>query len=231
VLLEVIAETLEDAREAEQGGAGRIELVRDLDRGGLTPPLALIEAVVKAVRIPVRVMLRDREPFEIADRSEARRLRATARDAHERGVQGFVAGFLRGGAIDLGTLQRVMDVLANPVTFHRAFDAAADPLEALAVLAPEARVDRVLTSGGTGDWPARLARLGALRLAAPARVIILPGGGIDDEALRALAAAGFPEAHVGRAARVPAGHSGRVRASRVAQLVALATGGSRTARP
>jgi copper homeostasis protein CutC len=89
----------------------------------------------------------------------------------------------------------------------------------------------VLTSGGTGDWPARLARLGALRLAAPARVIVLPGGGIDDEALRALAAAGFPEAHVGRAARLPAGHSGRVRASRVAQLVALATGGSRTARP
>ena len=63
MLLEIIAETVEDAREAEQGGAGRIELVRDLDRGGLTPP-PLIEAVLKAVRIPVRVMVRESESFE-----------------------------------------------------------------------------------------------------------------------------------------------------------------------
>jgi copper homeostasis protein len=223
VLLEVIAETLEDAKEAEQGGAGRIELVRDLARGGLTPPLALIEAVVKAVRIPVRVMLRESEPFELGDAGEPGRLHTAARDAHARGAEGFVAGFLRSGALDLETTQQVIGALANPVTFHRAFDEAADPLKALSVLALEARVDRVLTSGGAGDWPTRFARLRAFRLAAPPHLTVLPGGGIDDEALRALAGAGFPEAHVGRAARVPAGHSGRVRASRVAKLVALAT--------
>ena len=63
--MEVIAETVEDAREAEQGGAGRIELVRDLSRGGLTPLPALIDAVVHAVRIPVRVMVRESEPFAV----------------------------------------------------------------------------------------------------------------------------------------------------------------------
>lgn len=223
MLLEIIAETLEDAREAEQGGAGRIELVRHLDRGGLTPPLALIEAVVRTVRIPVRVMLRESEPFESPDCAELGRLRAAARDAHARGAEGFVAGFLRNGAVDLEGLQEVMGARANPVTFHRAFDEAADPLASLTALAAEARVDRVLTSGGAGEWPARFARLRALRLAAPAGLTILPGGGIDDDALRALAGAGFSEMHVGRAARVPADHSGRVRASRVAELVALAT--------
>jgi copper homeostasis protein len=223
VLLEVIAETLEDAKEAEQGGAGRIELVRDLARGGLTPPLALIEAVVQAVRIPVRVMLRDSERFELRDAGEPGRLHAAARDAHARGAEGFVAGFLRGGAPDLATTQEVMGALASPVTFHRAFDDAADPLGALSVLASEARIDRVLTSGGWGEWPARFARLKALRLAAPPHLTVLPGGGIDEEALCALAAAGFPEAHVGRAARVPADPLGRVRAIRVATLVALAT--------
>jgi copper homeostasis protein len=232
VLLEVIAETLEDAREAEQGGAGRIELVRDLDRGGLTPPLAVIEAVVRAVRVPVRIMLRESEPFEPDDRTEPGRLHAAARDAQAQGAEGFVTGFLRSGAVDLEALREVMGALANPVTFHRAFDEAADPLAALAALAAEARVDRILTSGGTGEWPARFARLRALRRAAAASaasLIILPGGGIDHEALRALAGAGFSEAHVGRAARVPADRAGRVRASRVAELVALATGGSRTA--
>ena len=228
MLIEVIAETIEDAREAEQGGAGRIELVRDLDRGGLTPPLALIEAVVRAVRIPVRVMLRESEPFELGDRAELPRLHRAAREAHARGAEGFVAGFLSDGGVDLAAVQEVMGALQSHMTFHRAFDEATAPLRALARLAGEPRVDRVLTSGGAGDWPTRFARLKALRLAAPGRVTILPGGGIDDEALRALADAGFPEAHVGRAARVPANHAGRVRASRVAELVALASGGSRT---
>lgn len=222
MLLEVIAVSVEDAREAEQGGAGRIELVRDLDRGGLTPPLALIDAVIKAVRIPVRVMLRDSEPFEL-DEAEAPRLHEAARAAQACAAAGFVIGFLRAGAPDLAAVRAAVGALAVPVTFHRAFDEAADPLEALRLLAGETRVDRVLTSGGTGTWPARLARLRVLRLAAPPRLMILPGGGIDADALRDLARAGFAEGHVGRAARVPAEHGGRVRASRVAALLAGAT--------
>src|SRR6188474_594629 len=56
--LEVIATSLEDAVEAEAGGADRIELVRDLAAGGMTPPLDLVDAVLSRVRIPVRVMVR-----------------------------------------------------------------------------------------------------------------------------------------------------------------------------
>lgn len=223
VLLEVIAETVEDAREAEQGGAGRIELVRDLSRGGLTPPLAVIEAVVRAVRIPVRVILRESESFVLADPGEPRRLHAAALEAHARGAAGFVVGFLRGGAPDVAAVQEVLGPLTGPATFHRAFDDADRPLAAVAALAADARVDRLLTSGGAGAWQARLARLRALRQAAPPHLTILPGGGLDADALRDLVEDGFPEAHVGQAARVPPGHHGRVRASRVAELVAIAT--------
>ena len=66
-LLEVIACTVDDAVAAERGGADRIELVRDLGRGGLTPDIALTAAVVDAVRIPVRVMIREDEPFVVSD--------------------------------------------------------------------------------------------------------------------------------------------------------------------
>jgi copper homeostasis protein len=225
VLLEIIAETIEDALEAEQGGAGRIELVRDLDRGGLTPPLRLIEAVVNAVRIPVRVMLRDSEPFELGDPGEPARLHRAARDAHGCGAAGFVVGFLRDGAPDTGAVQEVLGPLLGPVTFHHAFDRTDRPLDALAALSMDPRIDRVLTSGGPGGWPARLARLGKYRQAARAHPGILPGGGLDADALRALAAEGFPEAHVGRAARVPPRPDGRVRAALVAELVAIARTG------
>lgn len=214
--LEVIAETVEDAREAEQGGAGRIELVRELDRGGLTPAVALVEAVVKAVRIPVRVMLRDSEPFELADPGEPGRLHAVARVARALGADGFVAGFLRRGSPHMSAIREVLGSLDGPLTFHRAFDDANDPFEAIATLTADARVDRILTSGGHGTWTERRARLNACRRTAPPRLGILPGGGIDAAAIRDLAADGFPEAHVGRAARDT---DGRVRASRVADLL------------
>lgn len=222
MLLEVIAETVEDAQEAEQGGAGRIELVRDLSRGGLTPPRALVEAVLKAVRIPVRVMMRETESFEVSDTAELSRLQVAAREAAGCGAAGLVLGFFRDGALDFAALRDVLGSLTLPVTCHRAFDEAGRPLEALAALASEARVDRVLTSGGAGDWPSRLARLKALRTASPPHLTILPGGGLDEGALRDLAHSRFPEAHVGRAARIPSGHEGRVRAGRVAELVAVA---------
>lgn len=222
VLLEVIAETIEDAREAEQGGAGRIELVRDLSRDGLTPPQALIAAAVKAVRIPVRVIIRETEPFAVTDTAELARLHAAAREAVDGGAAGLVLGFCRDGVLDLGAVREVLGSLHGPVTFHRAFDEADRPLDAVAALSSEPRVDRVLTAGGAGDWTARLARLLALRKAAPPHLTILPGAGLDDGALRDLAREGFVEAHVGRAARIPAAHHGRVRASRVAALVAIA---------
>jgi len=228
VLLEVIVETVEDAREAEQGGAGRLELIRDLARGGLTPAPGLVEEVVKAVRIPVRVMLRDSEPFELADRAEPRRLHHAARQAHECGAAGVVLGFLREGVPCLAAVREVLEGLSGPATFHRAFDAATDPLAAVAAIGADPRVDRILTSGGEGDWPVRFAGLRRFRAVAPPHLTILPGGGLDADALRALAADGFPEAHVGRAARVPSETTGRVRASRVAELVAIAAGRTST---
>jgi copper homeostasis protein len=231
VLLEVIAETVEDAREAEQGGAGRIELVRDLSRGGFTPARDIVDAVVKAVRIPVRVMVRETEAFDRTGPAELGRLREAARHAIDAGAAGVVLGFLRDGAPDMGAMAEVLDSLAASVTFHRAFDEAADQVAALALLGADLRVDRLLTSGGAGDWDTRLARLLQLRQAAPRHLTILPGYELDDEAVRRLAAVGFPEAHIGRAARIPPDDSGRVRAAAVAHLIAQTVPGGRSSNP
>jgi len=57
-LVEVIASSLEEAITANTAGASRIELAVDLKRGGITPPLALVQQVMNRIRIPTRVMLR-----------------------------------------------------------------------------------------------------------------------------------------------------------------------------
>ena len=60
VLVEACVETVADAIVAEHAGAGRIEINRDLDRDGLTPPPGLIAATVDAVVVPVIAMVRPR---------------------------------------------------------------------------------------------------------------------------------------------------------------------------
>ena len=70
-ILEVIACSLTDAIEAEQGGAGRLEIVSELKRGGLTPSFDLVAEIKQRVAIPLRVMLRESEGFGMACEARA----------------------------------------------------------------------------------------------------------------------------------------------------------------
>jgi copper homeostasis protein len=217
--LEVIAIDVADAEAAERGGADRIELVVDLPHGGLTPPLALVDAVLARVSIPVRVMVRESEGHEIETPELRDRLHAIAREVAARPVHGLVLGFLRRGRVDRDLLASILAASApRPATFHRAFDAAADQDVALADLWATPGVDRVLTSGGAGPWAARAARLERWALAGGA-VGILVGGGVTQALLPEIAAIpGIREVHVGRAAREAASDRAPVDPARVAAL-------------
>src|ERR1051326_1190273 len=62
-VLEVIVCCVADAFEAQKGGASRLEVVRDLDRGGLTPSIQLVQAIKDAVDLPLRVMVRESDGY------------------------------------------------------------------------------------------------------------------------------------------------------------------------
>ena len=219
--LEIIATSLDDALAAEQGGAARIELVSSLERGGLTPSLALVDEVLSRVRIPVRVMVRDSEPHEVPDPIVRRRLVEQACAIGQRPVDGLVFGALADGGIDEALLTAIGAAAGRPITFHRAFEDLADPRTGLATLKRHPVVDRVLCDGGSGDWAARAQRLQAWSVLAGQGLQLLPGGGITEEALTVISRMpGLREVHVGRLVREPATASGAVSARRVADLVA-----------
>ena len=215
-VLEVIVQTLTDARAAARGGADRLEVVRALEDGGLTPPLALVREIAAEVRLPLRVMVRENAGYT-THAGELSALRSAAAAFADAKVDGLVLGFAHAGELELDRVAEVLTAAPDvSVTFHRAFDQLRDPLAAIDALAAVARIDRILTGGGEGPAAVRAARLGAYQERAGSRLTIIAGGGVDEEMLATLARnATVREVHVGRAAF---GEGGGVSATRVARL-------------
>jgi copper homeostasis protein len=223
MLLEVIVQSAADAVEAERGGADRLEVVRDIGQGGLTPPLSRVREIAAATRLPLRVMVRARDGY-VLDPADLRGLQQSARDLAALGVDGLVIGYATNGRPDLEAVGRVLDGAPAAVTFHRAFDALDDPAGALAPIASLPFVDRILTSGGEGSADARAARLAGYSARA-GRLTIIAGGGVDREALAVFVRTGcVREAHVGRAARVGNEAAAPVSADLVRELRRIADG-------
>lgn len=216
-LLEVIVSSLEDAREAQAGGADRLEIVRDLEVGGLTPPLALVKEIVSQVSTPARVMVRENAGFTVTDDTEFDRLRQTMAALAELPIDGVVLGFLDQRRVDLRTTQQILaEAPSVRATFHRAFEETEVPLEDLAALEGLPQIDRILTSGGAGDWRDKAEKLAALQQAST-RLTILAGGGMTLEGVRYLREhTPLREFHIGAAARIPATLSGAVSAKQIA---------------
>ena len=160
MLLEVIACSVNDALEAERGGAGRLEVVRELGKGGLTPALELVEEIANVVSIPVRVMIREREGYAAGGAEAVEQLARLAAGCAALGVDGIVMGFLRDSRIDEAAMKSVL-AAATPVrvTFHHAFDDLPDPIATMHTLRRWPQIDRVLTSGGPGDWEMKAERM------------------------------------------------------------------------
>ncbi len=222
-MLEVIACSLADAMAAEQGGADRIELITRFDVGGLTPSLGLVRDVLRYVKIPVRVMLRESEDFNVTDEAERQRLCEIARQLAALPLDGIVCGFLKGDAIDHDLLWRVL-AAATPlkVTFHRAFEELSDPLGAIRELKQYPQIDTILTSGGQGSEGEKVAALGVCERFARPEIKILAGGGMTADMIQKLRLhTHLTDFHLGTFVREPQTIHGQVSAARVREILAL----------
>jgi copper homeostasis protein len=220
LFLEVIVCTPEDAIEAARGGADRLEIARDLTRQGLSPDPDIVRRILREVDLPARVMVREADDFLCNRPGELPRLCESAREFEALGVDGLILGFSSGGTIDDAPLRALLSAAPRlRATFHRAFDTLNDPASALEHLKTFVQVDRVLSGGGDGDWKARCARLAVLAARAHPRLTMLPGGGVDGEAIEQIVRTPrLIEAHVGRAARVPSEVTAPVSAEAVREL-------------
>lgn len=202
--LEVIVQSVDDAIAAEAGGADRLELVRDLGRDGLTPDLAVAEAICARVRVPVRVMIRDEEPFVPSTPAAVDRMAASAKAFAELPIDGLVLGILRhDGSIAIDAMGAVLGAAPRcRVTFHRAIEQVRDLPDALSALGALPQVDQVLTSGGPGDWVDRVGVVEEMTALVPPQVRVMMAIGLEVDGLHRLRSLEI-DAHIGRAARMP----------------------------
>lgn len=200
--LEVCIETRTEAgvreavRAAAEGGATRVELCSQMERSGLTPALAHVRAARAAdTRPALLAMARPRDDDFRATPDDARAMVHLVERLGGAGADGVVLGLLTpGGEVDLEAVAPLVaraHALGLLVTFHRAVDAARDPVAAIDDLA-RIGVDRVLSAGIPWGAPGT-ALDGAPRLArmierAENRLEVVVGGGIHAGNVAALIA-------------------------------------------
>ncbi|WP_312136730.1 copper homeostasis protein CutC [Sphingobacterium sp.] len=185
--LEICANSLFSAKEAQRGGASRVELCQNLENGGTTPSYGQIKLVREALEIGVHVLIRPRGGDFLYSEEEFGEMKEDILYCKEVGCDGVVIGILnQDGGVDKVRMQELVD-LAKPmcVVFHRAFDRSADPLKSLEDII-ELGCDRLLTSGlQNSAWEGR-ELIKSLADQAAGRIEIMPGAGIDESNVRAI---------------------------------------------
>ncbi|CAG09357.1 unnamed protein product, partial [Tetraodon nigroviridis] len=175
-LMEVCVDSVESAVNAERGGAGRLELCSSLTEGGLTPSLGLLQVVKEYVKIPVYVMVRPRGGDFLYSDQEVQVMRKDIELMKRHGADGLVLGALtEDGRVDAELCMELLGAARPlPVTFHRAFDMAHDPVVTLETLV-SLGFQRVLTSGCDTSALEGLPVIKRLVDQAKERILIMPG--------------------------------------------------------
>ncbi len=195
--LEICAFNLSSALIAQQAGADRIELCAGPEEGGTTPSPGIIRTAREQLRIAVYPIIRPRGGDFLFSDEEFRVMMRDIEFCKQVGCNGVVLGMLMAdGSVDKARCARLVEA-AYPlgVTFHRAFDWAANPFEAMEAII-QIGCERILTSGQRPTAEDGAPLIDQLIREADDRIVIMPGSGVRSANIVSLAeATGAAEFH------------------------------------
>lgn len=186
-VLEVCADSVQSAIEAEKGGAKRLELCGNLIVGGTSPGAALFRQIRKYTDLEIRVLLRPRFGDFCYDVYEFERMKEDAAMYRDLGADGIVMGILKeDGTLDVERMKELIEIVGDTdVALHRAFDVCRNPQETLEQ-AVELGIKTILTSGQKNSaWEGR-ELIKELTEQSAGRIEILAGAGISPETIEKL---------------------------------------------
>ena len=150
LIKESCVETYDEAINAENRGADRIELCSRLDLDGLTPSKELVKTLVNDLTIPIKVMVRPRSGDFCYNDEEIMQMHNDILDFKTLGVFGVVFGVLRNDkSVNINVVNELVSRSNGmDITFHKAIDDSIDLLDAYKNLLSHTKITSVLTSGG-----------------------------------------------------------------------------------
>ncbi|MGY5453421.1 copper homeostasis protein CutC [Agarivorans sp. MS3-6] len=176
--LEICCYSLDDIESAIRGGADRIEFCAGQNDGGVTPSYGALKQAQKYLKqLPIVVMVRPRGGDFCYLPDEIEQMIRDIELIKELGYSGVVTGCLSPDAsLDVAANQKLVDACGDTkVTFHRAFDCVAAPIQAAQLIA-DIGFNRVLSSGQSNNIEGGLPLLLELQDAQPALEWIAAGG-------------------------------------------------------
>ncbi|NHF58394.1 copper homeostasis protein CutC [Flavobacteriaceae bacterium TP-CH-4] len=196
MLVEVCANSLESALNAEKGGADRIELCSELGVGGITPSYGLLTLVREQVSIPVHVLIRPRGGDFSYSKMEFEIMKKDIAICVDLGFEGIVCGVLLDDfSLDEKRTEALVTAAENlSFTFHRAFDWVNDPYVTLRRLEAMG-VANILSSGQQKSALEGIDLLHDLHREATTSTI-LPGSGISLDNVGLFRERGFKAIHL-----------------------------------
>ena len=179
MVLEVCCYNLHSALIAQEAGAHRVELCADPGDGGTTPSYSLIKTARKKLNIALYPIIRTRGGDFLFSDEEFDVMLHDVIACKKIGCDGVVIGILQtDGTVDKSKCRQLVEA-AYPlgVTFHRAFDWAINPFEALEDII-DIGCERILTSGQQPTAIQGAPLIADLVKQSADRIIIMPGSGI-----------------------------------------------------
>jgi copper homeostasis protein len=195
--LEICANSIQSALNAQAAGAHRVELCENLTQGGTTPSYGFLLQARKQLTIKLNVLIRPRSGDFLYSDLEYQVIQDDIKMAKQLGADGIVCGILlSNGDVDIMRTKALVE-LAKPLsfTFHRAYDFTNDPFKALEdVISTGA--DRLLTSGQQPSAIQGVHLIWDLVKTANDRIVIMPGSGVNAENIEYLMETGATEFHM-----------------------------------
>ncbi len=187
--IEICANSLESALNAQLAGADRVELCAGIPEGGTTPSFGtILHARDLLTTTKLHVIIRPRGGDFLYSSLELDTMFDDIRAAREVGVDGVVFGCLTAdGNVDMEVMRILVEEAGDmSITFHRAFDMCRNPRRALEDII-DLGIHRILTSGAQGTAEQGIPLLKSLVDQAGDRIIIMPGCGINAGNIRKIA--------------------------------------------
>lgn len=181
IQMEVCANSVTSALAAQQGGAIRVELCKNLAEGGTTPGYSTIKMTRQLLNIQVYPIIRPRGGDFLYSALEFALMKEDISLCKSLNCDGVVFGILtEDGQVDKVRCAALV-ALARPmqVTFHRAFDSSNDLEKAMEDII-ELGFERILTSGGASSALLGVEKIKHLTGLAAGRISIMPGAGIRE---------------------------------------------------